>query len=97
MQPKLRCLIFPALMSALTLGACTEVPNASDMPGDLPGVAVKLPESIVTMAGPEQDLATVRMMPEDGCLWYRHTGPVETTMLPLRTADGRPICTKVAS
>ena len=32
-------------------------------------------------------------LPEDGCYWYEHVGPVETTMLPLRTAEGRPICT----
>ncbi|MCZ4351030.1 hypothetical protein O4H61_00735 [Roseovarius aestuarii] len=59
------------------------------------GFMTNLPESIVAMAGPNQDLTAVRLEPEDGCLWYRHVGPVETTMLPLRTADGRPICTKV--
>jgi hypothetical protein len=33
----------------------------------------------------------------DGCYWYRHIGPVETTMLPLLTVEGRPICTQVAA
>jgi hypothetical protein len=33
-------------------------------------------------------------MPEDGCYWYRYVGPVETTYLPLRTIEGRPICTR---
>ncbi|WP_272007940.1 hypothetical protein [Roseovarius sp. ZX-A-9] len=80
-----------SLVSVLALGACMEAgTSASTEP------VVKLPESIVEMAAPGQDLATVRVQP-DGCLWYRYAGPVETTMLPLRTTDGRPICTKVAS
>ncbi|QIE46833.1 hypothetical protein G5B38_15615 [Pseudohalocynthiibacter aestuariivivens] len=75
----------------LVLGACVEVDSSvSKEP------VVKLPDSIVEMAAPNQDLASVRVR-EDGCLWYRYAGPVETTMLPLRTKDGRPICTKVAS
>ena len=39
-----------------------------------------------------QDLSTARFMLEDGCYWYEHSGPVETTLLPLRTANGNPIC-----
>ncbi|MFD2855951.1 hypothetical protein ACFSZS_15885 [Seohaeicola zhoushanensis] len=46
------------------------------------------------MAAPGQDLQDVRVFPEDGCYWYRYVGPVETTYLPLRTRDGRPICTR---
>lgn len=44
------------------------------------------------LAGPGQNLATARLRPEDGCYWYEHSGPVETTLLPLRTARGNPIC-----
>lgn len=51
-----------------------------------------LPEEVVAVAAPWQDLTTARLMPEDGCYWYQHAGPVETTMLPLRTPEGRPIC-----
>lgn len=50
------------------------------------------PEQVVAMAAPWQNVASARLMPEDGCYWYEHQGPVETTMLPLRTPDGRPIC-----
>lgn len=58
-------------------------------------VAVEPPdltERLAAIAAPHQDLQTVRLRPEDGCYWYAHVGPVETTMLPLRTVDGRPIC-----
>jgi len=34
------------------------------------------------------------LLPEDGCYWYQHSGPVETTMVPLRAVGGNPICTK---
>lgn len=90
MRPKICCLLVPSLLTSLTLGACTDVPTASG-----PGYLNPVPENIVALAGPNQDLNAVRLLPEDGCLWYRHAGPVETTMLPLRTPDGRPICTKV--
>ena len=44
------------------------------------------------MAAPYQNLQLVRLRPEDGCYWYQHAGQVETTLLPLRTSEGRPIC-----
>jgi hypothetical protein len=91
MRPKISCLLVTSLLSSLALGACTEMPDSSGQ-----GYLNPLPESIIALAGPNQDLTAVRLVPEDGCLWYRYAGPVETTMLPLRTADGRPICTKVA-
>ena len=89
MRSKISCLLVTSLLSTLALGACTELPATSTE-----GYLTPLPENIVALAGPNQDLNAVRLLPEDGCLWYRHVGPVETTMLPLRTADGRPICTK---
>ncbi len=86
------------LALSLALAACTE----ADMMASntvVPGTVRNLPEEIVAMAAPNQNLKSVRIMPEagDGCLWYRYVGPVETTWLPLRTRDGRPICTKVAA
>jgi len=54
------------------------------------GFLTSVPEGVVEIAAPYQDLSAVRIM--EGCYWYRHEGPVETTMLPLRTRDLRPIC-----
>lgn len=51
-----------------------------------------IPESVTLLAAPNQDLATARLRPEDNCYWYEHSGPVETTLLPLRSAGGNPIC-----
>lgn len=76
---------------ALALGACTQAGDGGSAP-----VIRNLPESIVAIAAPNQDLTSVRLLPEDGCYWYRHTGPVETTLLPLRNVEGRPICTRPA-
>ena len=52
-----------------------------------------MPEAVVAMAATGQDLQSARLLPEDGCYWYEHSGPVETTLLPLRTANGNRICT----
>ena len=57
------------------------------------GNFVTLPEAVVAMAAPDQDLNTVSLR-EDGCYWYQYRGPVETTELPLRSREGRPICTR---
>lgn len=51
-----------------------------------------VPDKVLAMAGPDQDLSTVHLRPEDGCYWYEHSGPVETTVVPLRTASGSLIC-----
>nr|WP_146586178.1 hypothetical protein [Puniceibacterium confluentis] len=56
-----------------------------------------VPESVSSIAAPYQDLSTARVRAEDGCYWYTHRGPVETTELPLRTDNGSPICTAPAS
>lgn len=78
------------LCVALALGACTdEAVSTGAATGGVPGA---LPEAIQSIAAPFQDLSTARLLPEDRCYWYLHTGPVETTLLPLRTMDGRPIC-----
>lgn len=79
-------------MLAVIAGCATTGPIPG---GEESGAPVNLPDNVIAMAAPSQDLSTVRIMPEDGCYWYRHVGPVETTYLPLRTTEGRPICTRV--
>ncbi len=82
------------LIPTLMLGACsaslTAIPEATN------SQIGELPESVASMAAPNQDLRSARLRSEDGCYWYRHAGPVETTLLPLRTVDGRPICARSA-
>lgn len=80
------------LASLLALGACA-VPVTETGDPDT-GLSADVMTQLSAMAAPYQDLQSVRLRPEDGCYWYRHVGPVETTLLPLRTADGRPICTQ---
>ncbi len=53
-----------------------------------------LPEEVARIAAPYQNLSAVMLLPQDGCYWYQHVGPVETTMLPLRSLRGRAICTE---
>ena len=78
------------LSSLLALGACV-----STAPEDSPSpFLAELPEGLAEMAAPDQDLTRVRIVPSDGCYWYEHSNPVETTFLPLRTRDGRPICSR---
>lgn len=49
-------------------------------------------EAIAALAAPGQDVGSARLVAPDNCYWYEHTGPVETTLLPLKTVDGQPIC-----
>lgn len=56
------------------------------------GFLREVPEAVVAAAAPSQNLQAVMLREEDGCYWYRHSGPVETTFLPLRTREGRTIC-----
>lgn len=73
--------------ASLLLGACgATVESANDDPETVP-------EAVIALAAPDQDVQTARLRSEDGCYWYQHAGPVETTLLPLRAVDGRPICT----
>jgi len=83
------------LAAMLMLGACS-ASLVEESPATNPQIG-ELPASVASIAEPNQDLRSARLRPEDGCYWYRHTGPVETTLLPLRTVDGRPICTQSAS
>ncbi|MEL6913301.1 MAG: hypothetical protein AAFP13_02245 [Pseudomonadota bacterium] len=69
----------------LGLLACEPLP-----PGG-PGMGVSsLPEEVVAIADP-RFVATARLL-DDGCYWYEHSNVVETTLLPLRTPAGSPIC-----
>ncbi len=81
------------LSIGLALGACSEILSNSQGSGSLP----PLPDQVVALAAPNQDLTTARLRPEDNCYLYMHSGPVEETLLPLRTASGNPICVKSAT
>ncbi|WP_227272133.1 hypothetical protein [Roseobacter weihaiensis] len=81
-------LLVPLGLIAVLAGCAAGVNGSGSAPGG------NLPEGVIALAGPNQDLSTARLLEKDGCYWYRHTGPVETTDLPLRTAEGRPICTR---
>lgn len=78
----------PQLIAALLLvGACA--PVGAEMAANGSG---DIPESVVALAAPGQDLSTARLLPADNCYWYLHPGPVETTLVPLRAVGGGPIC-----
>ena len=81
------------LTTVLVLGACSADLSGSQASASLPS----LPDEIAALAAPNQDLKTARLRPEDNCYWYMHAGPVETTLLPLRTTRGNPICIKPAT
>lgn len=70
---------------ALLLGACDDGGS---------GFINPLPEQVVNLAAPNQNLNAVRIDPVDGCFVYQYEGPVETTFLPLRSKTGRPICSR---
>lgn len=76
----------------LLLAACANFEGGGNRTAD--GFIDELPEGLLAIAAPYQDLTAVRLNPEDGCYVYRHVGPVETTFLPLRSVRGRPICTR---
>nr|WP_091846855.1 hypothetical protein [Palleronia pelagia] len=75
----------------LVLGACS--PSLDRSGGGTERTPIPVPEAVIQIAAPYQDLTTARLRAEDGCYWYLHSGPVETALLPLRTMEGRPICT----
>lgn len=77
----------------LGLAACEPMADAN---GTTAGQRITVPESVALIAASHQDLTSARLRPDDGCYWYTHRGPVETTELPLRTANGNPICTRPA-
>lgn len=82
-----------APLTLLILAACEPVPSSGG-PGGAGRVTV--PEAVSSIAASHQDLTTARVREDDGCYWYTHLGPVETTELPLRTSNGNPICVRPA-
>ncbi|MGH1578473.1 hypothetical protein [Planktotalea sp.] len=77
------------------LAACQTVNSAANT-GPSQFIA-EVPEGVTSIAAAGQDLSALKIDPIDGCYTYRHIGPVETTMLPLRASNGRPICTRAPS
>lgn len=84
---KKRGLMIASLLM-LTAG-CTIPPSLG---GKAAGAGSSIPENVKAIAAPNQDINTAHLRPEDRCYWYKHRGPVETTLLPLRTVNGNPIC-----
>ncbi len=78
--------------AALSLAAC----EGTGVPSGPSGSFVQLPEGVLAIAAPYQDLSAVKIDEADGCYVYRHVGPVETTFLPLRSKEGRPICSRAS-
>jgi len=76
----------------LALGGCADFDGQAGTSTD--GFIKELPEGVLEIAAPFQDLNAVRIEPTDGCFVYRYVGPVETTYLPLRSKRGNPICTR---
>ena len=76
------------------LAACAGVPNS--IGGATNPFIQELPDGVLAIAAPYQDLNAVKIEPSDGCYVYRHVGAVETTFLPLRSINGRPICSRPA-
>jgi hypothetical protein len=78
-----------ALVVLSACGAALQVPDE----GQVPVVIEELPEGVAAVAASYQNLDAVQLLP-DGCYWYSRSGPVETTLLPLRTDTGNPICVR---
>ena len=76
--------------TVLMLGGCSTL--GSGIGGPDRGQVGDVPDAVAVLAAPGQDLQSVRLLPEDGCYWYQYAGPVETTLLPLRTLEGEKIC-----
>jgi len=81
--------------AVLALSACVSPEGGAAVAVDpnLRPVAAVTTDALRAKADPQQDLSDVRIDGRDGCLVYRYAGPVETTYLPLRNTEGRPICT----
>lgn len=79
---------------AMLLSGCVETVGTT---GVVPSQFIEnVPERVLEIAAAGQDVSAMKIDPLDGCYTYRHVGPVETTMLPLRAKNGRPICTRAS-
>jgi hypothetical protein len=79
------------LVAVASLAACAEMPTSEATPDGSRFIS-DLPESVRAIAAPDQNLDAVVFLEEDNCYWYEYRGPVETTLLPLRTTRGNAIC-----
>ncbi len=86
----MRRTVFVWMAAPFLLAACETINLGGNAPSD--GFIANLPEGVIALVALGQDLTAVRIDPVDGCYVYRHAGPVETTFLPLRSKNGRPIC-----
>lgn len=75
---------------AIYLIAINSVLTACSTP--IPDSKPLLPESVLSVVGPKQDLENTKIDPETGCVFYLHKGQVETTWIPLRSKTGGAIC-----
>jgi len=84
-----------SLGAMLALGGCG---SFSQMGADASNPFIQeLPDGVLYIVAPFQDLDAVLLDPIDSCYVYRHVGRVEATFLPLRSIDGRPICVRPAA
>ena len=78
---------FLIILAVVLINAgCTDMTARTEVGSD------NLPADLVALVAPGQDVASARLLPEDNCYWYENHGQVETTLLPLTTTEGRPIC-----
>lgn len=91
---KMRILGLFAAGAVLALSACvTPDGTAVNVDPNLQKRAT-LPADVAAKVAAGQDTSDIRVDARDGCLMYHHKGPVETTYIPLRNKQGRPICVK---
>ena len=75
--------IIGAIAAATILAGCVQ-PTPE-------GEVEVLPAEVLALVAPGQDPASARLE-ADGCYWYLHRGPVESTYIPLLTREQRMIC-----
>lgn len=79
----MRSAIFCFIATSAVLTACS-APVSESKP--------LLPDSVLSVVGPNQDLENTKIDDETGCVYYLHNGQVETTWIPLRSETGGSIC-----
>ena len=82
-------------LAAMTLAACE--PYETTGAAQTTMTVARVPAGVLEIADPSQDLSNVQIDRETGCYVYVYKGIVETTLLPLRTKDGNPICARKQS
>ena len=87
MKPTLALAALPLFLAACETGMMMSPQPEAAAPG-------ALPENVLSLAAPYQDVSSAVLDEVSGCYNYLHRGPVESTYLPLRTVDGRPICAR---